>query len=236
LSCDTPVEVKQPGEFHFFSIRAMLFNSPAVQNINNAKSEHRLAAAEQRLAEITSKLNKVSAAPTKPSPKAGYDWTRSYADWTVYEDAEELQQSKAQEEAKLAGIISQTDNLGHYHDHSKERAFFELSEQDKFTACEDNRMMGNYLFAEGIFPKAAEHYQIAIAYYEYCFPDDDGAQANLDELRRACLCNISLCYLNMGYLRQAVEAATTVLKETEGTHGKALFRRAQAYRALDEYE
>lgn len=212
----------------------MLFNSPAVQNVKNIKSEHQLAAVESRIAELTVKLEKVNTSPL-PQQKP-LDWTQAYANWNKYEDTEDLQQNKMQEEAKLDGILNKADTLGHYHDHSKERAFFERPENEKFAACEDNRLMGNYLFKEGVYAKAAEHYQIAIAYYEYCFPDDALQQQNLDELRRACLCNISLCYLRLGHLRQAVEAAATVLKETGGRHGKALFRRAQAYRALDEYE
>lgn len=216
----------------------MFFSSPVIQGVSSAKTGHQLAAAEERLAEITSKLSKVNKLP--PSPKASspqeYDWTKSYTSWSTYEDVDELTHAKEKEEAKLDGIINKSDMLGHYHDHSKERVFFELSEEEKFKSCEDSRIMGNYLYSEGVYPKAAENYQIAIAYYEYCFPEDNTTQNMLDDLRRACLCNISLCYLHMGYLRQSVESATVVLKETDGKHSKALFRRAQAYRALDEYE
>lgn len=212
----------------------MLFNSPAITSVKNAKTEHQLAAVQGRITEINSKLSKVTNTAPVHAPK--HDWAASYQNWAAYEDTEELEQNIAKEEAKMKAIIDKTDNLGHYHDHSKERQFFEKSENEKFIACEDNRLMGNYLFGEGMYTKAAEHYQIAIAYYEYCFPEDQSTQSKLDDLRRACLCNISLCYLRLGYLRQAVESASIVLKETGGVHSKALFRRAQAYRELDEYE
>ena len=40
----------------------------------------------------------------------------------------------------------------------------------------------------------------------------------------------------MGYFREAVNAATLAINDKEVTAGaKAFFRRAQAYRALDEY-
>lgn len=216
----------------------MLFSSPGIQNVNNVKSEHQLAAVESRLKVITTKLASVNVSRKVevPNKAEGWDWAKSYANWTNWEDIDELQQQKQKEETKLDGIVNKRDALGHYHDHSKERAFFELPEADKFKSCEENRKMGNYLFQEGVYPKAAEHYQIAIAYYEYCFPTDTAEQARLDELRRACLCNISLCYQKMGYLRQAIESANTVLKETNDTHSKALFRRAQAYQHLHEYE
>lgn len=225
-----------------FTNLAMFFSSPAVQSVSDVKSAQQLQAVSQRLGEITDKLSKAalkeSSHPVSAVQKGGpgWDWTKSYADWSEFEDVEELKLRKEKEESTLDDIHSKKDALGHYHDHSKERGFFELPESEKFSACEDNRLMGNYLFKEGIFPKAAEHYQIAIAYYEYCFPTENSEQELLDELRRACLCNISICYRHMGYLRQAVEMATMVLKETDGLHSKALFRRAQAYRDLDEYE
>jgi hypothetical protein len=95
--------------------------------------------------------------------------------------------------------------------------------------------MGNYLIGEGMTAKAAESYKIAIAYYEYCFPEREDTQKDLDKLRHACLCNVALCYVRMGYFREAVESATVVLQETDNKNAKALFRRAQAYRCLDEY-
>ncbi len=125
--------------------------------------------------------------------------------------------------------------MGHFHDHSKEKEFFDKSEEEKIHKCEHYRIVGNYLYGEGMIAKAAEYYKIAIAYYEYCFPDNEVTQAALDVLRHACLCNASLCYIRMGYFRQAVESAGIVLQETEHKHSKALFRRAQAYRCLDEY-
>jgi hypothetical protein len=74
---------------------------------------------------------------------------------------------------------------------------FNLPENEKILFCEKFRALGNYLYSEGIYPKAAEQYQLCISYYEYCFPDNDAEQIRLDELRHVCLCNISLCYYHM---------------------------------------
>ena len=216
----------------------MLFTE---KEVGVAKVKSQLVEAQKRIEEIKVRIGKQTDAVQKVTAKgkaapSSWDWTSSYNSWSKWEDVEELKQAKVVEEEKVESIISKADNLGHYHDHSLERNFFERPEEQKFEECERNRIIGNYLFYEGIYVKAAEHYQIAIAFYEYCFPDSDERQIQLDELRRACLCNISLCYSHMGQLRQAVEAATTVLRETDGKHPKALFRRAQAYRLLDEYE
>jgi hypothetical protein len=216
----------------------MLFSSPEIQRISDAKTNHQLVAAEKRLNEITGKLSKASVSQPNDTAKhrKNWDWAKSYESWSQWDDVEQLNLSKAAEEARVAGILNKQDSLGHYHDHGKEREFYELPETDKMKHCEDNRVMGNYLFMEGAYNRAAEHYKIALAYYEYCFPEDSSIQAELDELRNACLCNVALCYQLLGHLRESVVAASTVLKEMEGCHGKALFRRAQAYRLLDEYE
>ncbi len=59
----------------------------------------------------------------------------------------------------------------------------------------------------------------------------------MNEVKYACQCNIALCYHRMGYDRESVAIATLAIESKERTAGaKAYYRRAQAYRALDEYE
>lgn len=75
----------------------------------------------------------------------------------------------------------------------------------------------------------------ALSYYEYCFPETESEQTYLDTVREAALCNIALCYTRLGYLREAVSVATQAI-EYYPTNHKAYYRRAQAYRKLDEYD
>lgn len=164
---------------------------------------------------------------------AKVDWTETYSFWSKWEDTDETQQKKHENEAKSAMDHSAA-FMGHDHDHAVERKLLEFSEIEKMNFCEKHRLKGNYLFLESIFPKAAEQYQLALSYYEYCFPDDDEAQLKLESLRHACLCNISLCFYRMGHWRMALSSAAQVIEEDKD-NAKALFRRAQAYRALDEY-
>jgi len=117
----------------------------------------------------------------------------------------------------------------------KERDFFNLPETTKMKICEDHRFMGNYLFKEGLIPKACQQYKLALSYYEYCFPEQEEEQTHLDSVRYACLCNISLCYLKMTYYRNALESATIAINSGTIKDTKAYYRRAQAYRYLDEY-
>lgn len=214
-----------------------MLSSAAIQDVNKLKSDCQLAVAEQRLDHLNNKIAKLNSAKDLNLNKKenSWDWTNSYSTWSDWEDIDDLQYAKNSEENRLTTILDKKETLGHYHDHSKEREFFKQSEVEKLKACERNRLLGNVLFKEGIFIKAAEHYQIAIAFYEYCFPTEEHMQKDLDELRHACLCNISLCYSCVGLYRNAIEAATTVIKETDGLHSKSLFRRAQAFIQLDEY-
>ena len=166
------------------------------------------------------------------------DWTDSYQFWSQFkEEPEPLnEQQLRDQEAKTRAMLDQPGTfMGHDHDHAVERKLLEKSEADKMTYCENHRRLGNYLFLESIFPKAAEQYRLALSYYEYCFPEDEKMQEELDQVRYACLCNISLCYYRMKQWRNAVQAASEVLQE-DADNTKALYRRAQAYRALDEYE
>lgn len=170
------------------------------------------------------------------STEKQWDWTKTYRGWEDWNDLDELQRQKSVEESKMESLIDKKDALGHVHDHSKEREFFQLREEEKSKICESYRRMGNYLFAEGSFDRAAEMFRVAIGYYEYCFPEESERQTELDNLRCTSLCNLALCYLKLGSPRKAIEVATTVISETGNAYPKAYYRRGQAYRLLDEYE
>lgn len=165
------------------------------------------------------------------------DWTDTYQYWDKCDvEDEEVQQAQKMSEQRMRNYLESPGAfMGHDHDHSVERKLLEKSESEKMAYCENHRRLGNYLFLESIFPKAAEQYQLALSYYEYCFPTDEATIQELDEVRHACLCNISLCYYRMKQWRLAAQAASEVLQEDAG-NVKALYRRAQAHRALDEYE
>eukprot|EP01038_Epipyxis_sp_PR26KG_P017408 gene17408-24064_t len=204
-----------------------------------SKSNYQISESEKRLIQIGQKIDRMQnqTMPNNKVDNKGWDWSKSYEQWSGWDDLEELKYQKVKEENKIEELIKSADAFtGHNHDHSMERKFFESPENEKIIICEHNRTLGNYLFHEGMIVKAAEHYQLAIVYYEYCFPDDKDTQARLDTLRYACLCNIALCYIRMKSFRLAIDAVNRVIQDTRNTHSKALFRRAQAYRHLDEYD
>lgn len=204
-----------------------------------------LNASRQRLSEISKKISRVEDGYTPSSSSAPKDWTSVYKKFSDWEDVEELQGKRVETEKKIESFNQPIDCLGHHYDHRKERLFYEQSEEAKMKECERYRLEGNFLFSEGFLEKSAEYYKIAVAYYEYCFPESDSQQAELDALRFACLCNAALCFTRLGQPRSAVASASLVINEWQkaGRHevnrtgyAKALFRRGQALRYLDDYE
>mmetsp|Transcript_30550 Transcript_30550/g.43821 ORF Transcript_30550/g.43821 Transcript_30550/m.43821 type:complete len:329 (-) Transcript_30550:149-1135(-) len=228
-------------------------------NGENVRALHTAQAIEETAASIAKlgvRIEKQqSGLQTFDGDTVNKDWAQNYRRWDKWDDVEELQNIKADEESKLQSLMRKNveSSLGHYHDHTEERAFYELSENDKFLRCEQYRKIGNYLFSEGQYETAAEHYRVAIAYYEYCFPEESNdeevsrtsssepikrvTQKDLDHLRHACLCNSSLCLIRLKRYRLAVEAASKVINEQSSLlMVKALYRRAKAYTLLDEYD
>lgn len=215
------------------------YDGSLIENAKNSRYSNQLESASQQLEDATKKLANSIEINSKIESEISIvreqgEWTKSYEMWSKWEDLDNLVEKKKNVEQRLESLLSKGDSMGHYHDHSEENKIFHKSENEKRKICEFHREKGNFLFQEGLLPKAAEQYQIALSYYEYCFPEDENSEKELNELRHACLCNISLCYYKLEFHRKAVESATLVINENP-VHVKALYRRAQAYRALDEY-
>jgi tetratricopeptide (TPR) repeat protein len=193
-----------------------------------------LRAAKERLSKAGSDVPSSSSSIAQPTE----DWTSAYEKWERWNTVEALSDVARSEEDRVSSLerrAKSASTFSHMHDHSEERKIFEMPEEDKMQFCEAHRAKGNYLVHEGLLPKAVEQYQIALSYYSYCFPEGEEKTNELNALRVVCLCNLSLCYFRMGYLRNAIESASTALQENNRC-AKALYYRAKAYRELDEYE
>lgn len=191
--------------------------------------------------EMRNKIETLSASVAKqetihePDAYAPGDWTAVYRQWDAWTDVEELEEDLEKSREELSSIENRPSFKSHRHEHSEERRIFEMAEHEKIETCEKHRRLGNFLFREGILDKAAEQYQVAVNLYEYCFPNSDKDQQALDLIRQHCVCNLSLCFQRLGDMRKAAEMASKVINEN-GKNAKAFYRRAQAYRLLDEYE
>ena len=219
-----------------------------IQSLSSKEIKKEISSSEKRLHDVVTLLKKaetefnssssssLTSEVNSPNANNDYEWSLSYKRWDYWNKVESLTDHVQSEEKKLENLhIKSETSFTHLHDHSEERKIFELPEEEKIKLCEKYRAKGNYLFYEGVYSKAAEHYQIALSYYEYCFPESELAQKELDDLRVICLCNLAQSYSKIGYKRYAVEKASLVLT-IQPSHYKALFIRAKAYRNLDEYE
>jgi len=214
-----------------------MLSSEVQEGLKALRFKEQVVQAKSHLEELSARLRHVEdeeEAEAETAPVV-WDWASAYQKFSQWEDVEELREQKKTEEERLKEIMERaSDNMGHFHDHSEERKLFKLPEAEKMAFCEHHRLLGNALYREGHLHKAAEKYQLALSYYQYCFPEAEALQAQLDAVRLACLCNASLCMRRLGELRSAVDAANEALA-LDRACARALLRRAQALTDLDDY-
>eukprot|EP00968_Pinguiococcus_pyrenoidosus_P010678 scaffold846_cov252-Pinguiococcus_pyrenoidosus.AAC.41 len=162
------------------------------------------------------------------------DWSKAYTRWEDFEDLENLEVlEKLAREKQEAALKQQM--MGCSHDHSTEQAIFDLSTAEKIRACDGFRRHGNEFFREAQWARALGKYDLALAYYEYAFPDTDDEAEILSSIRVACLLNACLCHLRLRRRRDALNTAKLAVIAAPDSP-KALYRRAQAYNELDLLE
>ena len=110
-----------------------------------------------------------SGAKTHPDQSSLSDIYRKWDRWNEVETINEEVEMETKKVEKLAQKANQPAHT-HMFEHAKEKKIFEMKEHEKKAFCEKHRAKGNYLFQEGLYPKAAEQYQLALSYYQYCFP------------------------------------------------------------------
>lgn len=210
-----------------------------VRGIQAAENSKQIEEVERRLREINEKIQLQQKKQQESSSIPGGqrpDWTNSYKVWQDWVDIDELERTKEAAESQIENLYNQKDVLGHVHDHSEERKFFHLPEEEKIAKCEQYKTLGNYLFEEGMFDRAARQYQTAIGFYEYIFPEDPKVQEEVDILRIKCMCNLALCLIRLKEFRKAIEVCASVIEADAQNYPKAYFRRGLAFKMLDEYE
>ncbi|CAN0166434.1 unnamed protein product [Ascophyllum nodosum] len=162
-------------------------------------------------------------------------WTDNYERWDAWQDPEdEATQRRQAEEKRLLKNFKET-NMSCAHDRSAERKLMEMSIEDKIAACREFRHKGNLFHGEGQYRRAALQYRQALIYYDFCFPEKDSEQKELDEIRQACLLNSAACFLACQELDQTLDCCYQALREDPG-NVKALYRRAVVHRIRDQFE
>ncbi|RLN80795.1 hypothetical protein BBJ28_00017764 [Nothophytophthora sp. Chile5] len=226
-----------------------------------ADTKQHVNLAKQKLAKVEGKHQQQKQ--VEGGGEAGsspYDWTRTYEKWDAWEDPEELarQEQAARERSERAAKAQ----MGCNHDHSAvhddsilagigvweaeneacgeecalmSQKLMDMSTQEKLTACDEFRVLGNLFFRHGQYQRAAYNYHKALVYFEYVFPDTEDEEAQADALKLKLLLNFAACRLKTLHLDDAVHHANQAL-QLDPDNVKALYRRAQAHRLKDEFE
>uniref|UniRef100_A0A3Q4MRH0 peptidylprolyl isomerase n=1 Tax=Neolamprologus brichardi TaxID=32507 RepID=A0A3Q4MRH0_NEOBR len=103
------------------------------------------------------------------------------------------------------------------------------------SVAEDVKIMGNNLFKSQDWKGAVKKYSKALRYLEVCGEQvEEEAQKKLEPTALSCYLNTAACKLKMQLWQEALDSCNEALELSEG-NTKALFRRAQAWQGLKEY-
>ncbi|KAJ3681216.1 hypothetical protein LUZ60_015705 [Juncus effusus] len=117
----------------------------------------------------------------------------------------------------------------------KDKESWDLNNAEKIEAAGKKKEDGNALFKSGKYERASKRYEKAAKFIEYesSFSDEEKKQSKA--LKISCNLNNAACKLKLKDYKQAEKLCTKVL-ELESTNVKALFRRAQAYSNLADFD
>lgn len=157
-------------------------------------------------------------------------WTYAQAE---EEQSDNLRQKKAQADSAARQAIRRLP-FGCNSDHSDEQRIFDMRSERQVANCIRFKNIGNMLYREGQYMRAREQYQRALVYYEYAFPEQEAVQGQLDTIRYLCCLNMAACQLKLKQHREALSSLYQALQHKPDSV-KALYRRAQVYRHMDQY-
>ncbi|XP_059371998.1 peptidyl-prolyl cis-trans isomerase D [Carassius carassius] len=104
------------------------------------------------------------------------------------------------------------------------------------SVAEDVKNIGNNFFKAQNWQSAIKKYSKALRYLETCGNtlEDDSAQKKLEPTALSCILNTAACKLKLNLWQEAIESCDEAL-ELNQKNTKALFRRAQAWQGLKEF-
>lgn len=117
---------------------------------------------------------------------------------------------------------------------TKEKASWEMTNEEKIAAAQKNKDDGNELFKAGKFKGAIKKYKKSSSFVENenSFTEEEKAQAK--PLRVTAHLNTAACNLKLKDYKACIENCDKALK-LDARNIKALFRKGQALSALDEW-
>ena len=190
--------------------------------------------------------------------KGPAEWTHQYAKWDAYDllEAEEVGEKNGHSHGHGHGH-----GHGHSHGHShggagnemdqyrpafggcsswnakgraRERAVWEMPWEKRLEKCNEFRIEGNMFFREGQFGRAAVRYHHAMTYFEYCIPESEEQEKQLEAMQLPTYLNFSMCMIRMQKFADVHTWCLQAIK-IDPQSAKAFYRRAVAFRNQDEF-
>lgn len=111
----------------------------------------------------------------------------------------------------------------------------DMTTEEKLLECDRFRLLGNRMYEQGKFQRAASFYHRALVYFEYMFPETKFEIEEHDRLRTMMLLNFAACHLKMMQYDDVIHNTAQLIRQNP-RHVKALYMRAKAYRFRDEFD
>ncbi|XP_009610546.1 peptidyl-prolyl cis-trans isomerase FKBP62-like [Nicotiana tomentosiformis] len=117
----------------------------------------------------------------------------------------------------------------------KEKESWDMNTPEKIEAAGKKKEEGNALFKAGKYARASKRYEKAAKFIEYDTNFSEEEKKQSKALKITCNLNNAACKLKLKDYKQAEKLCTKVL-ETESTNVKALYRRAQSYINMVDFD
>ncbi|XP_062406049.1 peptidyl-prolyl cis-trans isomerase D [Sardina pilchardus] len=133
--------------------------------------------------------------------------------------------------------VAPSDGSGDAHPDFPEDSDVDFKDVDKVLAvAEDVKNIGNNFFKNQNWQSAIGKYFKALRYLEVCGEamEDESVQKKLKPTALSCMLNTAACQLKLQLWQDAIDNCNEVV-EMDETNTKALFRRAQAWQGMKEF-
>ena len=162
----------------------------------------------------------------------------SYNKWDLWQAKQNAEEKRERVESKRKRMEESEKmramQMG-CHDKSKERAIFEMSNEDKFETCRVFKREGMVYYTEGQFYRSCASFRKITVYLAYTFPDNKEEEKIYNDLMNSSELNMAACKLKTQDYPEVIQHCTSVLR-TNKKCVKALLRRSRAYRLSDHFD
>lgn len=111
----------------------------------------------------------------------------------------------------------------------------ELSFAEKLEESSEFHVLGNAFFEQGQFSRSAYYYRRGLVYFDYMFPEGSVEMEQMDVQKLKLLLNFAACRLHTRDMDEVILHCNQAI-DIDKKCVKAYYRRAKAYRLLDDYE